>query len=258
LEEKAMRRNFREKITVNFFVAVVCLIVSRSMAVEYSGGSGEPNDPYQIATAADLIALGEAPNEYDKHFILTADIDLDPNLPGRKVFEKAVIAPDTNDVKFAFQGTEFDGVFDGNGHVISNLHIQSSGYLGLFGRLDYTAKIFNLGLEAVNISGTGSYIGSLTGSNSGDVINCYSTGTVSGKEDVGGLVGSNGGDIDMCCSTANVSGNGSVGGLVGANGSRGGSISLSFSTGTVTGDGSVGGLVVTAIILLMANPLLAD
>ncbi|MDT8304003.1 MAG: hypothetical protein RQ760_21150 [Sedimentisphaerales bacterium] len=49
---------------------------------KYSGGRGVTDDPYQIATAADLIALGEAPEDYDKHFILTADIDLDPNLPG--------------------------------------------------------------------------------------------------------------------------------------------------------------------------------
>ena len=64
----------------------------------------EPNDPYQIATAADLIALGETPDDYDKHFILTADIDLDPNLPGRKVFDKAVIAPDTDVDIWGFRG----------------------------------------------------------------------------------------------------------------------------------------------------------
>ena len=74
---------------------MVCLVGLPAQA-KYSGGTGEPNDPYQIATAADLIALGETPDDYDKHFILTADIDLDPNLPGRKVFDKAVIAPDTN------------------------------------------------------------------------------------------------------------------------------------------------------------------
>ncbi|HEC03431.1 MAG TPA: rhodanese-like domain-containing protein, partial [Phycisphaerales bacterium] len=59
---------------------------------KYSGGAGTPEDPYQIATAADLIALGEDPNDYDKHFILTADIDLDPNLPGRRVFDEAMVA----------------------------------------------------------------------------------------------------------------------------------------------------------------------
>ena len=60
-------------------------IVSTAPA-KYSGGTGEPNDPYQTATAQDLIALGETPEDYDKHFILTADLDLDPNLPGRGPF----------------------------------------------------------------------------------------------------------------------------------------------------------------------------
>ena len=60
---------------------------------KYSGGSGTAQDLCQIATAADLIALGETPEDYDKHFLPTADIDLDPNLPGRKVFARAVIAP---------------------------------------------------------------------------------------------------------------------------------------------------------------------
>ena len=67
----------------------VCLLFLATVTVsqaQYSGGSGMMDDPYQIATAADLIALGETPDDYDKHFILTADIDLDPNLPGRKVF----------------------------------------------------------------------------------------------------------------------------------------------------------------------------
>jgi hypothetical protein len=43
---------------------------------QYSGGPGEPNDPYQIATAEDLILLGDSPEDYDEQFILTADIDL--------------------------------------------------------------------------------------------------------------------------------------------------------------------------------------
>ena len=66
---------------------------------KYAGGTGEPNNPYQIATAADLILLGDSPEDYYKHFILTADIDLDPNLPGRKVFDRAVIAPFPDDIK---------------------------------------------------------------------------------------------------------------------------------------------------------------
>ena len=71
----------------------ICLIAIPAYA-RYSGGTGEPNDPYQIATSEDLMLLGETPEDYDKHFILTDDIDLDPNLHGRKVFDRAVIAPD--------------------------------------------------------------------------------------------------------------------------------------------------------------------
>lgn len=89
---------------------VVCFLTLPAPA-QYSGGTGEPNDPYQIATAADLIALGETPDDYDKHFILTADIDLDPNLPGGRVFDKAVIAPDTNpnDYPYEFRGEKTAG-----------------------------------------------------------------------------------------------------------------------------------------------------
>jgi hypothetical protein len=94
---------------------------------KYSGGSGTPDDPYQIATAEDLMLLGETPEDYDKHFILTADIDLDPNLPGRKVFGMAVIAPDIDPTwskveSNPYDGRAFAGVFDGNGYVIGNLH----------------------------------------------------------------------------------------------------------------------------------------
>jgi len=35
--------------------------------------------------------LGDSPDDYDKHFILTTDIEPDPNLTGRKVFDKPVI-----------------------------------------------------------------------------------------------------------------------------------------------------------------------
>jgi hypothetical protein len=235
---------------------------------QYSGGTGEPNDPYQIATAGDLMLLGENPYDYDKHFIMTADIDLDPNLPGRKVFDKAVIAPEMNDERnsfgpLVFDGKPFKGVFYGNGHTISNLTIRGGNYLALFGKLDHGAEVFNLGLEAVDVNGTGTYIGSLVGRNleavnvkgtstyigslvgrndEGSISNCYSTGTVSGDSRIGGLVGeNNSGHITTSYSIGEVSGTGwRVGGLVGQNS---GIISDSYSSSDVTGDHYVGGLV---------------
>ncbi|MCX5645789.1 MAG: hypothetical protein NTZ17_14095 [Phycisphaerae bacterium] len=123
----------------------VCFVALPATA-KYTGGSGTAQDPYQIATAADLIALGETPADYDKHFLLTADIDLDPKLPGRKVFDKAVIAPDVNETNEwrLFDGTPFTGMFDGNGHTISHLTIKGSYYVGLFGQLGSGAEVKDL------------------------------------------------------------------------------------------------------------------
>jgi hypothetical protein len=213
---------------------------------KYSGGRGVSYDPYQIATVEDLVLLGETPGDYDKHFILTADIDLDPNLPGRKVFDRAVTAP--MNVVF-FSGPSFMGVFDGNSHTISNLRISGEGYLGLFGLIGFGAQVFNLGLKAVDVYGTGSHVGGLVAYNEGDFTHCYSTGTVKGKNYVGGLIGSNL-DFDYlyglfnsssreCFSTCTVIGNSGIGGLAGWNC---GNLIACYSTGQVSGDSFIGGL----------------
>ena len=209
---------------------------------KYAGGSGTEADPYQIATAEDLIALGESPEDYDKHFIMTADIDLDPNLPGGKVFDRAVIAPDTNDVESGFQGTCFTGVFDGNGHVVSHLTIIGRRYLGLFGLLgdgEIRAEVRNLGVVDVNTAGW-DYIGGLVGisDRASVVAQCYSTGYVNGGDYVGGLIGKSYGSVTQCYSTAAVlgapSGSGSkdglIGGLVGENS---GALTDCYSIGSV-------------------------
>jgi len=72
--------NLKVLHTILLLIAV-CFIGIPAQA-KYSGGTGDPNDPYQIATVEDLMLLGDNPEDYDQHFILTADIDLDPNLPG--------------------------------------------------------------------------------------------------------------------------------------------------------------------------------
>ncbi len=211
-------------------------------------GSGTEDDPYHIATAQELIAIGNDPCTYDKHFVLTADIDLDPNLPGGKVFDQAVIAPAFNSI--AMQGwpiecESFSGSFDGQGHVIRHLNILGTSYLGLFGKCSSGAAISNLGLEGVNINGTGyaHYIGGLVGWNDGNIIkSCYSTGSISGADYIGGLMGWNEGDIiSSCRSIGSVSGADAVGGFVGATKGR---IMSSYSTVSVSGRGHwVGGFV---------------
>ena len=206
---------------------------------QYSGGTGTPEDPYQIATAQDLVDLGDNPNDYDKHFILTAEIDL-----SGYTFNQAIIAPDTEPSSPGFfHGTVFSGSFDGNGHSILNLVITGRAYLGLFGQIGSQAKASNLGIVDVDVISIGAdhdNIGGLVGENFGSVVNCYSSGTVTGEAYVGGLVGVNSGSIRTSFSTGTVIG-GLAGGLMGY--SWGGTITASYSTGTVTGVSDVGGLV---------------
>ena len=232
-----------------FLVVSICLLATTSVAhAQYSGGSGEPNDPYQIATATDLIALGETPDDYDKHFIMTADIDLDPNLPGRKVFDKAVIAP--------YRVSPFEGVFDGNDHQILNMTIWGVIHIGLFGSVGTDGEVLNLGLEGATVAGAAGwapvgvavshftegsdYVGGLVGLNDGHVSGCYCTGVVTGETSVGALAGRSNGSVADCYSAASVGGNTYIGGLVGYNG---GGITGSYSTGEVDGGQDVGGLV---------------
>ena len=74
----------------------------------------------------------------------------------------------------------------------------------------------------------------------GTMSDCYSTGSVTGKDSIGGLVGRNSATVSNSYSSSNVTGEEYVGGLLG---SSGGTVSNSYSTGSVTGYERVGGLV---------------
>ncbi len=217
-------------------------LVSKSH--EYSGGTGEPNDPYRIATGADLIALGASPKDYDRDFILTADINLDPNLPGGKVFDAALIAPDLRPGGEVFNGIPFGGTFDGQGHTISYLTISGFCHLGLFGWLDSGATVFNLNLEAVDVNGPyGCYdsasVGGLAGHNDGVIVGCYCSGKVNGGWGTGGLVGSNRGHVKGAHNAAAVYGTCAFAGIAGDNG---GEITTSCNAGAVNGPERGGGI----------------
>ena len=205
------------------FALTVCFIALPAYA-KYSSGTGGPDDPYQIATAENLMLLGESPEDYGNHFIMTADIDLDPNLPGRKVFDRAVIAPDTNDVETGFQGITFAGVFNGNNYSVLNLTIEGINYLGLFGTLGQGAMVTDLNLENISVNtndvndANEGFAGGLAAVNSGSVFNCNCTGTVVGYDNVGGFIGDNDyGDVNNCSSFVSVTGDSNIGGLIGWN-----------------------------------------
>jgi len=226
---------------VYFAAPVECYVFLRA------GGSGTVRDPFLIATAGQLIALAQHPNLMDQHFRLVRDIDLDPNLPGRQIFDRAVIAPDTSDMDEGFQGSAFTGTFDGSDHTVSNLTIEGGSYLGLFGAVGPEAKVVDLNVVNIDVIGYGWNIGAIAGYSSGTVQDCYSNGLVMGHSDVGGLVGSNNSAyIINSHSDTDVVGIEYVGGLVGSHLSDYSDEAAVYSSnamGSVFGWQWVGGLV---------------
>ncbi len=223
---------------------------------KYGGGTGEPNDPYQIWDANDMQAIGADANDWDKCFVLMADIDLG-QFDGRDGREKFNIIGNWDD--------GFRGVFDGNDHTISNFTYVSDdrSFVGLFGVVG--GEIKNLGLIDAEVDPgrgivrrRGGVAGSLTGFliDEGIIINCYAEGgSVTGDVDVGGLVGASFGTMINCYATGSVRcsaenddyDSDDVGGLVGWNA---GAITNCYATGNVTGSDddyhvgyNVGGLV---------------
>ena len=201
-------------------------------------GSGAPTDPYQIATAADLLEFADKVNNKNQTSAwaeLTANIDL-------------------NNQRWTPIGSDssrYSGTFNGAGHTISGLYIDSSSAddQGLFGYLSTDGG--NTGtVQNLSVSGSVSghlYVGGIAGRNGGNVINCTFSGSVSGVNTVGGVVGDNRGTVENCYNTGSVTSSGSpVGGVVGYNDS-GGSVTNCYNTGTVTGTddyvGGVGGVV---------------
>jgi hypothetical protein len=206
---------------------------------KYGGGSGTEGDPYQIWDANHMQAIGAEANDWDKHFVLMADIDLG----GYTGTSFNIIGNDVN---------AFTGAFDGNGNTISNFTWNSANdyRIGLFGYLGGDGVIRNLELENVDVNVVGGYmIAGLVAENNGEINGCSLEGTVSGSESwIGGLVASNRGTISDCHVRGSVSSAGAergdrVGGLVGESYS-GSEINGCSSECTVVGDwGLTGGLV---------------
>jgi len=225
-------------------------------------GTGTEEDPFLIASADDLDAVGRFPYQWDKHYELTANIDLRayPSIAFHTIGVAAL---------------PFTGVFEGNDHTISNFTYSSSygSYVGLFGCISgANGAIRNVGLLAPRIEVRGGYVvGSLVGSiEDGAVGNCYvedahvagslfvgglagtnvhgsvarcrATGAITGRDIVGGLLGSNSNVIADCRVTVTVDGDEYVGGLAGLSGGDA-AITNCYGHVDVSGSDSVGGLV---------------
>lgn len=155
-----------------------------SISVTDWEGEGTEESPYLIKQRDDLILLSDKVAEitdFDwttppqtsvycraymgKYFKVVNDIDMD----GYK------FTPIANDWQHSFAGT-----FDGDGHTISNLHVdKKAAYAGLFGRTDTVSVIKNVKLDAPVIKSTSNYAAALVG---------WSLGTIDNVEVTNGLL----------------------------------------------------------------------
>ena len=241
-------------------VLVVWCLGSVGAGQDFAGGTGQADDPYQIATADQLMALAQDPNLYDKHVVLTADIDLAVDEFSTRPRLRGILY----EFDFIYDGTPFTGTFDGAGHHIANLTIDIGApangfdFLGLFGFLDDGAVVKNLVLTEVSIQGgiNSDYLGGLAGRAYGVTVeNCQVSGMVGSglnAQYIGGLLGEcRGATISRCFSTCTVTGDENstcLGGLVGH--LTAGSLTDCSAGATVQGNtqsNSIGGLMGLAV-----------
>jgi hypothetical protein len=230
-------------------------------------GSGTSADPYQISTLKHLYWLSQTTDYNSCYFVQTANINADTTRYWNSGSGFSPIG-------------SFSGHYNGKGHTISGLYINSpsssTNHTGLFSQIN-GGTVDSLGLLADTVYGY-QYVGGLAGACiSGATItncyatgkvwgvinivgglagalntnctmsNCYTLGTVSGNSTMeGGLVGSlnNSSTVKNCYSSCTVSGLQITGGLVGDH-SNSSTISNCYATGNVSSDtlGVAGGLV---------------
>ncbi len=158
---------------------------AEDVATAYAGGSGTSEDPYQIATAAQLAFLAQevvskGSSYASTYFQLTGNIDLMGH-------EWAPIGCNGS--------YPFAGIFDGNGKTILNLNVSKGQYVGLFG-VASGAEIKNLKIRNASVSSkvsdaetvgcSGIVAGYCKG---GSISRCTVEGAVTGDCYVGGIVG---------------------------------------------------------------------
>ena len=175
---------------------------------------------------------------------LMKDLDFNADTSYRTTSNKVTWTTASGWSPIGSNSNRFSGVFEGNGHTISNLYIdRNRNDIGLFAVTAATAQIQNIKLLNATIQGAID-VGSLVGSNFGLIINSdVTTATIVGNSQIGGLVGANRGDIISSFAYADVIGFSNVGGLVGDNTSN---ITNTYAAGTVSSTQTVshaGGLV---------------
>ena len=207
------------------------------------GGSGSSGDPYKIATPEHLKALADYVNDGYGDNTLGVCYRVENNLDLSDYAAGAGWTP-IGSHSYPATNLQFQGNFDGNGKIITNLTIDrpTQDYVGLFGYLHSGSEVHDLGVINCNVTGQ-SRVGGIVGWSYALIENCYVSGTVTGTNNhVGGIVGENAHFVKNCYSTATVSGNIDVGGVAGVTNDEYSFLEYCYATGEITGATCVGGV----------------
>ncbi|WP_302525557.1 hypothetical protein [Phocaeicola barnesiae] len=163
-----------------------------SIATAFAGGSGTAEDPYQIANGAQLAKLAQDVNGRNSYagtyFVLTADILLN-DLSGWESWNETT-APANTWTPIGSNTNPFTGTFDGQGHTVSGIYVNSGNNCqGLFGATN-GATIINLHTAQGYIRGNGSVGGIVGNAEGGSIEDCTNGCTIASTGNSnGGIVG---------------------------------------------------------------------
>jgi len=223
---------------IRHYIKVIALILCFTLQINIAkaawpplNGNGSYSTPWQITNynelkdLADYVNAGNGPATAGEYYILTTDI----------AFPAAGLQGWDPIGNNAIPTAIFQGNFNGNSKVISNIAInRSTSYIGLFGYVE-NAYIHDIGIASCQITGNQNVGGLIGRADNSWIENCYvSDNIVTGSSIVGGLVGySFSSAIYDSYAGCNVNGDISVGGLIGINE---GIIQKCYANGNVTAD----------------------
>ena len=212
---------------------------------EYGFGPGLHYQPavkaadgaYEIGNAGQLFWFSQQVAANDANATLNARLTKDITVPAGKVFTP--IGGKT--------GSAYQGIFDGQGHVIDGLTINPQYGLsstGLVSVIGQNAVVRNLRLSGVTVYEPGTSVGTvgaICGTNDGTIESCViESGTVYALQYAGGICGQNNGTIRLCSSAADVTASGNTaGGICGMNN---GTVENCLNTGDLSAGWAAGGI----------------
>ena len=223
-------------------LTMVFSLMPAALAADTLSGSGTEDDPYLLATAADLKAFRDMANAEASSKLcatLTADIDLGGE--AWTPFERPSV------------GDAYAGTFDGANHTIKGLSVNSTSKsgVGFFGTV-HGATIKNLQIAGNIYSTNSSYVGGIVGRTQGNVTidGCSFSGSVTATKagmtnGAGGIAGRvNAGTLAVtnCANLSDVTGSGSAAGILGYAGNTKVTIENCYNSGAISGQNYASGI----------------